>query len=68
MKELMDYGVSGKSIATQITKLYKDEYVKLYRTNRGKAANLKAYILTAYQSAGYDRAKKSKDIDRWLDD
>lgn len=68
VKELMDYGVSGKSIATQITKLYKDEYVKLYRTNRGKAANLKAYILTAYQSAGYDRAKKSKDIDRWLDD
>lgn len=68
VKELMDYGVSGKSIASQITKLYKDEYVKLYRTNRGKAANLKAYILTAYQSAGYDRAKKSKDIDRWLDD
>ena len=35
----------------------------------GKAADLKAHILTAYQAAGYDREKKSRIlISGWISD
>jgi hypothetical protein len=35
-------------------------------TNRERA-RLKGYLLNAYVLLGYDRSKKSKDIDKWLD-
>ena len=42
-------------------------YVKLMKSGQSvKAANLKAKLLAAYAALGYDRNKKNKDIDKWL--
>ena len=55
------------TLASQITSKYKDQYVQLVRDGRtGEAANLQARLLTAYEALGYNRAKKLKDIQKWL--
>ena len=54
-------------IADAITSNYKSQYVKLYNSGqKAEAADLRARLLTAYAAAGYDRNKKNKDIDKWL--
>jgi hypothetical protein len=55
------------TLASQITSRYKDQYVQLVRAGRtGEAANLQARLLTAYEALGYNRAKKLKDIQKWV--
>ncbi|MBQ9291467.1 MAG: hypothetical protein IJ210_15270 [Clostridia bacterium] len=55
------------TLASQITSRYKEQYVQLVRAGRtGEAANLQARLLTAYEALGYNRAKKLKDIQKWL--
>ena len=68
MKRLMDHGVKKNSIASQITTQYKKQYVSLYKTDRSRAADMKARILNAYEALGYDREKKNKDIEKWLEE
>lgn len=55
-------GVDEKTLASQITSHFKPIYKEMSAKDR---ANLKGYLLNAYVLLGYDRAKKSKDIDRW---
>ena len=66
IKELLEHGTKKETIAGQITDEYKPKYKALYKTNPAAAADLKAYLLTTYEQLGYDRSKKSKDIDAWL--
>jgi len=71
MQELIDnYGGDPKkaqsAIASEITNHWKEQYIELYNTSRAQAANLKARLMNAYALLGYDREKKSKDIDAWL--
>lgn len=66
IREMTRYGYEKSDLASRITSQYKDKYITLYRTNRVAATNLKARLLTAYAALGYDRTKKSKDIDAWL--
>ena len=70
-QELIDnYGGDAKqsrsTIASEITNHWKERYVELYKTSRAQATNLKARLMNAYALLGYDREKKSMDIDAWL--
>lgn len=58
-------GVEKKTLASQITSHFKPLYKEMSNYER---ANLKGYLLNAYSVLGYDRSKKSKDIDKWLED
>lgn len=66
IKEMNGFGYENSTLAGQITKNYKDQYISLMKTNKTAAANLKARLLTAYAALGYDRTKQAKDIDAWL--
>lgn len=68
IQEYLDHGVSKSTLASQITTQYKKRMQELYKTNRTEYANLQARILTAYQVLGYDREKKLKDVQAWLED
>ena len=65
IKEYTDNGVEAKTLASQITKHFKPLYIEMSKTER---ASIKGYLLNAYALLGYDRAKKSKDIDKWLEE
>ena len=65
IKEYTDNGVENKTLASQITSYFKPLYREMTGTER---AALKGYLLNAYVLLGYDRYKKSKDIDKWLED
>jgi hypothetical protein len=65
IKEYTDNGVEAKTLAAQITSHYKPLYEEMSNYEREK---IKGYLLNAYALLGYDRAKKSKDIDNWLID
>ena len=65
IKEYTDNGVDNKTLASQITKHYKPLFLEMSKSER---ARLKGYLLNAYVLLGYDRNKKSKDIDAWLKD
>ena len=65
IKDYTGNGVSEKTLAGQITKQFKPLYKELSKTEQ---ARLKGYLLNAYELLGYDREKKSKDIDKWLQD
>lgn len=67
VKVYMDNGVSKKSIGDTLTKHYKEQYIKLYNTNKTQAATLKNSLLRAYYAAGYDWDTRSKNIDKWLE-
>jgi len=59
-----DNGVEKKTLASQITAHFKPLYREMSKSER---AAIKGYLLNAYELLGYDRARKSKDIDRWLE-
>ena len=65
IKEYMDNGVKKESLASQITSHFKPLYKQMSNKER---AGIKGYLLNAYELLGYDRAKKSKDIDKWLEE
>ena len=57
-------GSSKKTMASQITSHFKPIYIGM--SSRERTA-LKEKLLNAYVALGYDRADKSKDIDKWLE-
>jgi hypothetical protein len=61
----VENGVEKKTLAQQITTHFKPIYLESTKVER---ANLKGYLVNAYVLLGYDRAKKSKDIDAWLEE
>ena len=63
IKEYTDNGVETKTLASQITSHFKPLYVAMSKSER---ASIKGYLLNAYVQLGYDREKKSKDIDAWV--
>ena len=65
IQEYTANGVDNKTLASQITSHFKPIYREMSNYER---ANLKGYLLNAYSILGYDRSKKSKDIDKWLED
>jgi len=65
IKDLTDNGVEKSTLASHITSTYKPQYVAASKSER---ARMKGYLLNAYEQLGYDRDKKSKDIDKWLED
>ena len=65
IKEYTDHGVERETLASQITSHYKPLYREMTKKERAK---IKGYLLNAYAQLGYDRAKKSRDIDKWLED
>lgn len=64
IKEYTDNGVKTSTLASQITSYYKPLYIQM---NNSERASLKGYLLNAYVLLGYNRAEKSKDIDKWLE-
>ena len=62
--KLLKEGRKKDTISGDITEYFKPKYLEAYK--KGQASNLKAKLLTMYSLLGYDRAKKSKDIDDWL--
>ena len=65
IKEYTDNGVEAKTMASEITSHFKPLYKEMSNAER---AGIKGYLLNAYALLGYDRSKKSKDIDKWLED
>jgi hypothetical protein len=63
----MSHGVEKKLLAQRLTDNYKEEYIRLYKTNKTAAANLQNRLLNAYTLLGYYRQKKIKDIAKWLE-
>ena len=68
LTDYMAHGYDKSTLSSAITSKYKQEFIRLYKTNRAAAASLQARLLTAYQALGYDRQKKLKDIQEWLED
>ena len=64
-KEYFDHGAEKGDIGSEITKAYKPQYIEASPEERKK---LKEKLLAAYVAIGFDRSKKSKDIDKWLED
>ena len=64
IKDYTDSGVKTSTLSSQITKEFKPQYVAASNAERSR---MKGYLLNAYVALGYDRDKKSKDIDKWLD-
>lgn len=65
INEYTAHGVEPKTLASQITSYFKPLYIKMTNAER---ASIKGYLLNAYALLGYDRTKKSKDIDKWLEE
>lgn len=65
INEYVQNGVKKSTLASRITSHFKPLYRDMSKSER---ANIKGYLLNAYSVLGYDRAKKSKDIDKWLED
>lgn len=64
-KEYFDHGTEKGDIGNAITTEYKPKYIAASPEERKK---LKEKLLAAYTAVGFDRSKKSKDIDKWLED
>ncbi len=60
------YGATKSTLSDRIRDTYKEQYIETYKRSKTEAAALKARLLNAYVLLGYDRDKKSKDIDAWL--
>ncbi len=67
INEYTSHGVEAKTLSSQITAAFKQQFIDLYKSNKTEAANLQARLLTAYEALGYDRSKKQKDILGWLE-
>ncbi len=63
VQRYLAHGVKKETLASQITSYFKPIYKDMNNTQR---AALKGYLLNAYAALGYNRYKKSKDIDKWL--
>lgn len=63
----VEHGVSKQTLATNITKNYKEQYIELYHTDRAAADRLRRQLIEAYAALGYDRQDKAKDIAKWLE-
>jgi hypothetical protein len=68
LDEYLDHGVTKKTLASQITKAFKAEYIELYRKDKAEASALRRRLLDAYVALGYDRDDKADDIADWLED
>ena len=64
-KEYFDHGAKKGDIGDAITTEYKPKYIAASPEERKK---LKEKLLAAYTAVGFDRSKKSKDIDKWLEE
>ena len=64
IQRYLDHGVTAKTLAGKITEDFKEQYRNTAPEQRDA---LKNKLLDAYEELGYDRYKKSKDIDDWLD-
>ena len=62
-KEYFDHGTEKGDIGNAITTEYKPQYIAASPEERKK---LKEKLLAAYVALGFNRADKSKDIDKWL--
>lgn len=62
-QEYLSHGVEKGDIGNAITKAYKAQYIAASPEERKK---LKEKLLAAYVALGFNRADKSKDIDKWL--
>lgn len=62
-KEYFDHGMEKGDIGGAITTEYKPKYIAASPEERKK---LKEKLLAAYVALGFNRADKSKDIDKWL--
>lgn len=62
-KEYFDHGAEKGDIGSEITKAYKPQYIEASPEERKK---LKEKLLAAYVALGFNRADKSRDIDKWL--
>ena len=62
-QEYLSHGVEKGDIGNAITKAYKAQYIAASPAERKK---IKEKLLAAYVAAGFNRADKSKDIDKWL--
>jgi hypothetical protein len=62
-KEYFDHGTEKGDIGNAITTEYKPKYIAASPEERKK---LKEKLLAAYVALGFNRADKSKDIDKWL--
>ena len=62
-KEYFDHGMEKGDIGGAITTEYKPKYIVASPEERKK---LKEKLLAAYVALGFNRADKSKDIDKWL--
>lgn len=60
------HGVSTSTLASQITKQYKDEYIRLYYSDTSASVELKRRLLAAYVALGYDYTAKNRDINDWI--
>ncbi len=67
INDYLDHGVTKKTLAGQITKTFKQEYIELYRTDNAEASALRRSLLDAYVALGYDRDDKADDIADWLE-
>lgn len=65
IKKYTDNGVEAEKLASEISSHFKPLYKEMSNADR---AGIKGYLLNAYELLGYDRSKKSKDIDKWLED
>lgn len=65
IQEYTSNGYNKEQLAGSITRHFKPIYKEMSNYER---ASLKGYLLNAYSVLGYDRSKKSKDIDKWLED
>ena len=66
IQEYLNNGVSKTTLASQISTNFRKKYVTLKKSGKGYA-DLQARLLTAYEALGYDRAKKLKEIQKWLE-
>ena len=62
-EEYFDHGAEKGDIGSEITKAYKPQYIAASPEERKK---LKEKLLAAYVALGFNRADKSKDIDKWM--
>lgn len=66
IQEYLNNGVSKTTLASQISTNFRKKYVTLKKSGKGYA-DLQARLLTAYEALGYDRAKKLKEIQKWME-
>jgi hypothetical protein len=62
IKTYSDKGVTKETLASQITSHYKDAYIAMTRSEK---ANIKGYLLNAYEQCGVDRAAASEKLRYW---